>query len=90
MLREFSDALLATNPSYAVQLVVTEPGYMHVSIGYSNEDPVGKLIITTDSNDGVNWYYLYHLRNVRDAISELEFRQDHFGDAIAALDGWRV
>ncbi len=88
MLRGFARALLASDPSYMVELEVSEPGYMHVLIG-THGIALAKLLITTDSDDGKNWYYLYNISNLRDRVSELEFREPGTRHAIETLGKWR-
>lgn len=87
MLCAFSDRLLEIDSSFGVALVVTEPGYMHVRLD-RDRDPVAELLLTTDSEDGLQWRYLYLLSNIRDGLSEHEFEKADIEQGVAAVRRW--
>jgi hypothetical protein len=72
MLRTFALQLIGRYPDYQVRLVVTEPGYMHVAVS-KDKRKVATILITLNSDDGIDWRYEYNLRGEGGCIIEREF-----------------
>ena len=86
MLRAFAARLIERHPEYAVRLVVSEPGYMHVEIDVGGARRVAELLVAADSPDGVRWGYAYDLSSPRASGGlELQFGADGIDDAIEEL-----